>query len=87
MGYPISVYSELVDTVTVENVPLETALKVVTSNVADVLKLKNKGRIEPGKDADLVLIGADFKIQHVIALGQLMMKDGKILKKGSYERD
>jgi beta-aspartyl-dipeptidase (metallo-type) len=85
MGYPVSVYLELVDLVTQENAPLETALKVVTSNVADILKLKNKGRIQTGKDADLVVIDSDYKIIHVVAMGNLMMKNSVILKKGSYE--
>jgi beta-aspartyl-dipeptidase (metallo-type) len=65
--------------------PLENAVKVVTSNVASILKLKKKGRIIPGNDADVVLIDQQFKIKHVVALGQLMMKDAVILKKGNYE--
>lgn len=86
MGYPLSIYTELIDLVNLENMPLEQALKVITSNVADILKLKQKGRIHTGKDADLVLIDASFKIVHVVALGKMMMKDGILLKKGTYEK-
>jgi beta-aspartyl-dipeptidase (metallo-type) len=84
-GKPDASFRELMDAVRDEKVPLENALKVLTSNPADILKLKNKGRIEVGKDADMVLINND-KIYHVVAMGQFMMKDGKVVKKGSYER-
>jgi beta-aspartyl-dipeptidase (metallo-type) len=86
MGYPLSVFTELADLVNIEKMPLENAVKVITSNIADILKLKQKGRILPGKDADLVLINEDFKIQHVVALGKLMMKNGELLKRGYYEK-
>jgi len=86
IGYPKSIFDEMRDTVLLENIPLESALKVVTSNVADVLWLKNKGRIAVGKDADLVLINDDFQIVHLLAMGQPMISDGKMLKKGSYEK-
>lgn len=86
MGYPLSIFNELKDLVVNENLPLEKALRVVTSNLADILKLRQKGRIEVGKDADVVLIDADFSIQHVVAMGKIMVKDGVILKKGTYEK-
>ncbi len=86
IGYPLSVFTELDDLVNIEKMPLEKALKVATSNIADILKLKQKGRIKPGKDADLVLIDENFKIQHVVALGKLMMKNGQMLKRGCYEK-
>jgi len=85
MGFPLSIFTELKDLVNIEKMPLENAVKVVTSNVASILKLKKKGRIIPGNDADVVLIDQQFKIKHVVALGQLMMKDAVILKKGNYE--
>lgn len=85
MGYPKSILTELTDTVLQEKLPLEVALKVITSNVADILKLSNKGRIKVGKDADVVLIDNDFNILSIIAMGELMVKNAKVLKKGSYE--
>ena len=85
MGYPKSILTELADAVNEDKVPLETALKVITSNVADILKLRGKGRIAEGNDADLVLIDNDFNIIQLIANGSIMVKDGKMLKKGSYE--
>lgn len=85
MGLPKSVFTELADAVNIEKLPLEKALKVVTSNVADILKLKNKGRLECGKDADLVILDKDFRISDIIARGQLMTHDYNRLKKGTYE--
>ncbi len=80
-----SMMDELRDCVLDERLPLEKALQTVTANVADILKLHGKGRVSPGKDADLVLVDKDFRIVHLCALGQMMVKDGKMLRKGTYE--
>lgn len=67
-------------------VSLEDALSVVTSNVADALKLSDRGRIECGKAADLLLITKnDLTIDTVIAKGKVMMKNGEILVTGTFE--
>ena len=86
MGYPKSILVELIDTVTQEGLALEKALKVVTSNVADILKLEQKGRIEPGKDADVVLLNDKYEIIHLLALGEFFIKDSEMIRKGSYEK-
>lgn len=84
MGSPTANFRELMDMVRDEDIPLETAVRVLTSTPADILKLSQKGRIELGKDADLVFINNN-EIYHVMALGQFLMKDHTILKKGNYE--
>lgn len=86
MGYPKSILDEMVDAVEQEGMKLEDALKVVTSNVADILWLHRKGRIAAGKDADMVLVNDKYEIVHLAAMGQLMVEDSVMLKKGSYER-
>ena len=86
MGFPMSILTELIDTVKEEKLPLEQAIKVVTSNPADALKLRSKGRIAVNKDADLVLFDEDFKVVHLLAMGTMMVENGKMLKKGSYEK-
>ena len=86
MGYPKSVFDEMVDTVNIEKMELQDALKVVTSNVADILWLTQKGRIVENKDADVVLINDKFEIQHMVCMGELMVHNGNLLKKGSYEK-
>ncbi len=85
MGQPKSIFDELIDTVKNENIPLEDTMKVVTSNVADILKLKNKGRIAENLDADLVILDDNYQISEVIAKGRLMVSNYKMLKKGTYE--
>ncbi len=80
-----SLFDELNDVVTQEGLALEDAVKTVTSNVADILGLKHKGRIAPGKDADLVFIDDSFGIVHLCANGRLMVKNGALLRRGSYE--
>lgn len=60
-----------------EGVPLERLLPLVTSNTATVLKLESKGRLEPGKDADvLVLRPKSLEVVHVIAKGRPVVRDG-----------
>jgi beta-aspartyl-dipeptidase (metallo-type) len=85
MGQPASIFDELKDLVRKEGIPLETALKFVTSNVAAILKLKRKGRITVGADADMVILGEDDVIMEVIAMGRRMVSGGKLLVRGTYE--
>ncbi len=85
MGQPKSIYTELVDAVIQEKLPLEVALKVITSNVSSILKLKAKGRIQVGYDADIVILNNDYSINDVIARGVQVVKDSKPLVKGTYE--
>ncbi|MTH52071.1 beta-aspartyl-peptidase [Bacillus mangrovi] len=81
-----SLYKEVRDAVLEEGIPLETALKVITSNPANVLKLHQKGRIAEGLDADIVLADAgSLQLTTVIAKGKTMMKNGEMLVKGTFE--
>ena len=81
-----TLYQEVRDAVRQEGIPLENALQTITSNVADHLRLARKGRIREGNDADLVLTDPDtLELQTVIARGQVMLRDGKLLVKGSFE--
>ncbi len=85
IGLPKSIFDEMVDAVKIENLHLEKALKTITSNVADVLKLKHKGRIKPGNDADFVILSKNLEIQFVAAMGKILVYETKFLKKGTYE--
>jgi beta-aspartyl-dipeptidase (metallo-type) len=84
MGSPDANLTEMLDIVNQEGLPLETALKVITSNPARILKLSHKGKLFAGADADIIAID-NGKIVHVLARGQWMMKENTLLKKGSYE--
>ena len=85
IGKVSSLYSEVKDAVLMEGVPFQTALRTITSNPARILKLKEKGRLEAGLDADLVLLNEDHSIDSVIARGKLMVQDGEALVKGTFE--
>lgn len=82
-----ALYNELKYMVQELELPLEEALPFMTSNVADGLGLAGKkGRIQAGADGDLVLLSEDMSIDMVFARGQIMMQDGVLLRKGTYER-
>lgn len=85
IGKVNSLYGEVKDAVMTEGVPLQTALQTITSNPARVLKLKQKGRLQEGLDADLVLLNQDLSIDSVIALGQVMVQGGEAVIKGTFE--
>ena len=85
MGQPSSNLRELRDTVLQEKIPLETALKVLTSNPASVLKLTGKGFISNDMDADILFLNSGMEMVHLIALGKWVVRDGIVLSRGSYE--
>jgi len=67
--------------------PLEVALRTITSNVANILCLTNKGSIRVGYDADLVALDKEeLQVQDVWALGQYMVRDKQPKVWGTYEK-
>ena len=86
VGKVTSLYREMRDGVLTEKLPLSVALKPVTINPAKLLKLSQKWRIEEGKDADLVLADENsLEIDTVIAMGKIMVCNGQVLIKGTFE--
>jgi len=61
------------------------ALKLITTNPAKNLSLKNKGKIQVGVDADLCFFDDNFNLTDVVAKGRTMMRDNQILVKGAFE--
>ncbi|MCP4010170.1 MAG: amidohydrolase family protein, partial [Proteobacteria bacterium] len=66
-------------------IKIEQILPTMTSNVADLLKLPAKGRLRPGYDADLVVLGERFDVQHVMARGCWHVREYKAIVSGTYE--
>lgn len=64
---------------------LDDALKLITTNPARNLKLKSKGHIAVGMDADLCFLDDNLTLQHVMAMGRMAMMSQNILMKGRYE--
>lgn len=85
MGQSSCLLKEVRECIEKENIPLEIAIKAITSNPARVLCLHNKGRIEEGKDADFCLMTENLQIDTVIAMGQTMVQGGQPIVKGLFE--
>ncbi len=86
VGKVTSLYREMRDAVLTDGVGLTAALKAVTRNPAVLLKLEKKGRIEEGADGDLVLADKEtLDINLVMAKGRVMVRDGQVLVKGTFE--
>ncbi|KIL51158.1 beta-aspartyl-peptidase [Jeotgalibacillus campisalis] len=86
LGKVTTLYPEVRDAILQEDVAIEDAVRVITENPAAILKLTQKGQIKEGKDADLVLLDSEtLEIDTVISLGQVMVKNGEAVVKGTFE--
>ena len=66
--------------------PLERMVRLVTSNPAKRIGVyQTKGSIEEGKDADLLIMNKDLEIETVMAKGQVMIHQGEVIVKGTFE--
>jgi beta-aspartyl-dipeptidase (metallo-type) len=76
---PKNLLEQLRSCVVEHKFPFEQVLACVTANTAKVLQLEQKGRLEEGKDADvLILRKENLEIKDVIANGRRLMKSGKL---------
>jgi beta-aspartyl-dipeptidase (metallo-type) len=64
--------------------PLETAVRVFSTNAADFYRLSRKGHIEPGRDADILLLDGGLGLVDVFARGKRMMAAGRLLARGTF---
>lgn len=75
---PLNLIRQIRSCVLEHRFPLEQVLRLVTENTAKVLKLSDKGALEAGKSADvLVLQKNSLEIKEVICSGRRMIKNGK----------
>ena len=81
-----SLYEEVKKAILNKGISIELALSTITSNVAKILKLKDKGEIKSGNIADFVLVNKEsLEIEDVYAKGEQVVKDGTPIKKGIFE--
>lgn len=66
-------------------IPLELALIPLTSSPAKLLKLRNKGKITEGYDADLILLDNKLNINTVISKGKVMVQNYSPLVYSTFE--
>jgi beta-aspartyl-dipeptidase (metallo-type) len=83
-GKPKAIFTELIDAVRQEKLPLEKALPAVTANVARILKLSGKGGIGIGMDADLLLLDEKDGIRHLLANGRWLIQSGEVITPGAF---
>jgi len=68
--------------------PLEQVLPLATRNTAEVLLLRSKGTLEPGKDGDLLILEpGSLALQSVISRGKRMMAEGELLASEKFLED
>jgi beta-aspartyl-dipeptidase (metallo-type) len=66
-------------------IALQTVLPMLTSNVANLLKMPNKGQVCEGFDADLITFDNDLNVQDVMVLGKWHKREGEMVIKGTFE--
>jgi beta-aspartyl-dipeptidase (metallo-type) len=64
---------------------LDQALPAFTANPAALLRLRGKGSIAMGADADLVQLDATGNAQTVIIRGEVHVRDGVAIRRGTFE--
>jgi beta-aspartyl-dipeptidase (metallo-type) len=87
VGSPAPLYKDIKSAIEEDIVSLEQGISIITSNPAKALNLfPQKGAIIEKGDADLVLLDKNLDIDTVIAKGQIMVRQGKAVIKGFFER-
>ena len=64
---------------------LDKTLPCCTSNVAELMRLANKGSIAAGMDADLLVLDDKLTVRHLMAGGNWHIKNGQQQVWGNYE--
>lgn len=79
--------AETLQTLLERGFALHDVLPVFTSNVASLLRLTRKGRLEVGADADLVVLGERHDVRDVMARGRFLVEKGVPIVRGTFEPD
>ena len=77
VGRISTLFTEMRDLITEESLPPETAIRIVSTNVAGTFGLPTKGGLHQGMDADLAAIDEDFNIVHLVASGRILIRNGE----------
>ncbi len=67
--------NEAIKKAVASDIPLWDAIQMATRTPADILNLKNKGRIAPGADADLVLLDRNFHVIWTMVNGKIQFNN------------
>jgi len=66
--------------------PIEKALRPFSTNVATLFKLKQKGKLEVGFDADILVVDEAFNLRHVFLNGKHALNNGNHQIKGTFSK-
>lgn len=78
---PGTLLEQLRACVTEDVLPIEEALALATRNTARILKLHDRGMLEHGRRADLLLLDrSSLELRHVIAAGRIVVRNGKAVR-------
>ena len=84
IGRPQSLATTMAD-LPAGGIKLDAILPAFTSNVADILRLHDRGRIRPGASADMVVLTESGAISDVMAGGVWHVRDAKQRVFGQFE--
>lgn len=88
VGTATCLLKEIKECVFLEDIPLEIAIKGITSNPAKILKLKGKGHLAKGFDADICLLEeGTLDLDTVIAKGRVMVENKHPVVFGTFEEN
>jgi len=65
---------------------LDRAAALFASQPAAIYKLPGKGVLEPGADADLIVLDGGIELTDVLARGRFLMRAGRLLARGTFAR-
>lgn len=85
IGKSTSLIKAIKECVFKEDIPLEIAIRAITSNPARILKLDKKGNIGVDMDADLCLLDESLDVDTVIAKGKIMVQNKRPVVYGTFE--
>jgi N-acetylglucosamine-6-phosphate deacetylase len=58
------------------HLPLNDAARMASETPAEILSASGKGRIRPGADADLVVLGTEHTVEEAIVAGETVYHGG-----------
>ncbi|MFW6123701.1 MAG: beta-aspartyl-peptidase [Acidobacteriota bacterium] len=67
-----------------DKLDIEKALNIFTQNPAACYKLKKKGRLFPGFDADIDVFDSQFHLTHLFSMGQKMMENKNLTAQSTF---
>lgn len=71
-----ALYEDIIKCITEEKIEPETAISLVTSNVAKRLKLfPDKGTLLEGSDADILITDNNYQIKKLICCGKILVNN------------